>query len=62
MEKIFKKYNPEIVINQAAKAGVRYSIENPRAYIKSNIVGFQNILDCSKSNKIKHLVPPSEID
>ena len=53
---IFKKHKPSIVINLAAQAGVRYSIENPLAYIDSNIVGFQNILDCCKSNKIKHLL------
>ena len=46
---IFQKYKPEIIINLAAQAGVRYSIENPNAYINSNIVGFQNILDCSKT-------------
>ena len=53
---IFQDYKPETVINLAAQAGVRYSIENPRAYINSNIIGFQNILDCCKSNKIKHLL------
>ena len=53
---IFQDHKPETVINLAAQAGVRYSIENPRAYINSNIIGFQNILDCCKSNKIKHLL------
>ena len=53
---IFQDYKPETVINLAAQAGVRYSIQNPRAYINSNIIGFQNILDCCKSNKIKHLL------
>ncbi len=53
---IFQDHKPATVINLAAQAGVRYSIENPRAYINSNIVGFQNILDCCKSNKIKHLL------
>ena len=48
---IFQDHKPETVINLAAQAGVRYSIENPIAYINSNIIGFQNILDCCKSNK-----------
>jgi UDP-glucuronate 4-epimerase len=46
----------DIVVNLAAQAGVRYSIENPHAYIDSNIVGFMNILECCRHNKIKHLV------
>ena len=53
---IFRQYKPEIIINLAAQAGVRYSTENPKAYINSNIVGFQNILDCSKSIGVKHLL------
>ena len=53
---IFKTFNPHIVVNLAAQAGVRYSIENPKAYINSNIIGFQNILDCCKAFKIKHLL------
>ena len=53
---IFKKFKPEIVINMAAQAGVRYSITNPNAYIQSNIVGFANILEACRISKIKHLV------
>ena len=53
---IFKEYKPETVVNLAAQAGVRYSIDNPLAYINSNIVGFQNILDCCKKNEVKHLL------
>ena len=53
---IFEEYQPEKVINLAAQAGVRYSIENPRAYINSNVLGFQNILDCCQSTKVKHLL------
>lgn len=45
IEEIFQRYNPQIVINLAAQAGVRYSITNPDAYIKSNILGFYNILE-----------------
>ncbi|MBX0313285.1 NAD-dependent epimerase [Planococcus glaciei] len=53
---IFEKEKPEVVINLAAQAGVRYSIENPHAYIESNIVGFINILEASRHNTIKHLI------
>ena len=53
---IFKEYKPEIVINLAAQAGVRYSLENPEAYINSNIVGFSNILECCKIFKVKNLL------
>ena len=52
---IFQKEKFDYVINLAAQAGVRYSLENPQAYIKSNISGFFNIIDLSKSFKIKHL-------
>ena len=53
---ICKKFSPDIVINLAAQAGVRYSLENPSAYIQSNLVGFGNILEICRQNKIKHLV------
>ncbi len=56
LENIFKKYRPEVVINLAAQAGVRHSIKKPRDYIKSNLVGFANILILSKEYRIKHLV------
>jgi UDP-glucuronate 4-epimerase len=54
--KIFKEYKPDIVVNLAAQAGVRYSIENPDVYIKSNIVGFFNILEACRNNPVDHLV------
>ena len=54
--KIFEKYKPTIVINLAAQAGVRYSLENPEAYIDSNIHGFFNILECCKFTKVKSLL------
>ena len=54
--KIFNKYNPKYVIHLAAQAGVRYSIENPKAYIDSNIVGFFNILESCRAVKARHLV------
>lgn len=56
IEDCFKKYKPDIVINLAAQAGVRYSIENPKAYIDSNIIGFFNILECCRRYPVKHLI------
>ena len=53
---VFEKYRPEIVINLAAQAGVRYSIINPDAYIQSNITGFFNILEACRRYMPKHLV------
>ncbi|WP_153048410.1 NAD-dependent epimerase/dehydratase family protein [Streptococcus suis] len=53
---IFEQYNPEIVVNLAAQAGVRYSITNPDVYIESNIIGFQNILEACRHYPVKHLV------
>ena len=52
---IFQEYKPQIVINLAAQAGVRYSLKNPSAYINSNIVGFFNILECCKISKVRSL-------
>ena len=56
LENIFKNCNPQKVVNLAAQAGVRYSIENPLAYISSNIVGFANILENCRHYQIEHLV------
>lgn len=56
VEKIFDKYRPEYVINLAAQAGVRYSIENPSAYVDSNLIGFMNILEACRNYPIKHLL------
>ena len=56
LDNIFKSFQPEYVINLAAQAGVRYSKENPSAYINSNIVGFMNLLECCRDLKIKHLL------
>lgn len=56
IDSAFSKYKPQSVINLAAQAGVRYSIENPLSYINSNILGFLNILEGCRHNKIKHLV------
>ncbi len=53
---IFKTYNPDVVINLAAQAGVRYSLDNPKEYINSNIVGFSNLLECCRFFKVKNLI------
>jgi UDP-glucuronate 4-epimerase len=53
---VFEKYKPNIVVNLAAQAGVRYSIENPDVYIQSNIIGFYNILEACRHNPVDHLV------
>ena len=53
---IFERYKPEIVVNLAAQAGVRYSITNPDAYINSNIIGFYNILEACRHHPVEHLV------
>lgn len=62
LDEIFAKYHPDIVVNLAAQAGVRYSITNPDSYIESNIVGFYNILECCRHSYdngaagVQHLV------
>lgn len=56
IEKVFCEYQPQIVVNLAAQAGVRYSITNPDAYIESNLIGFYNILEACRHHKIEHLV------
>ena len=56
IDNLFKNYNFTSVVNLAAQAGVRYSIENPSAYVNANIVGFGNILEGCRHNQIKHLV------
>lgn len=56
LEEIFSKFNFDCVINLAAQAGVRYSLENPLAYADSNLLGFLNIIECCRLHKIKHLI------
>lgn len=56
INKVFNKYTPNIVVNLAALAGVRYSITNPDVYIESNIVGFYNILEACRNQPVDHLV------
>ena len=54
--KLFEDFRPDIVVNLAAQAGVRYSIDNPRSYIQSNIVGFCNILEACRHYPVEHLL------
>lgn len=56
IEKLFREYKFDIVVNLAAQAGVRYSIDNPDVYIKANVIGFYNILEACRHNPVKHLV------
>ena len=56
LEDVFVKYRPEVVVNLAAQAGVRYSISNPDAYISSNMIGFYNILELCRAYPVEHLV------
>ena len=56
IERLFAERNFDIVVNLAAQAGVRYSIENPRTYIESNLIGFFNILEACRHHSVKHLV------
>jgi UDP-glucuronate 4-epimerase len=56
VERVFSKHRPQRVINLAAQAGVRYSLQNPHAYVNTNLVGFINILEGCRHNQIEHLV------
>jgi UDP-glucuronate 4-epimerase len=56
LDKIFKEFKPDIVLHLAAQAGVRYSFENPKSYIDSNITGFNSIIECSTNYKVKHFI------
>ncbi len=56
LEQLFNNFKPDCVINLAAQAGVRYSLENPSAYIQSNIVGFQNLIQISKENEVNNFI------
>lgn len=56
VESIFTNYHPQVVVNLAAQAGVRYSITNPDAYIESNLIGFYNILESCRHHGLEHLV------
>ena len=56
IDNLFVEYKPQVVVNLAAQAGVRYSITNPDAYIESNLIGFYNILEACRHNEVEHLV------
>ena len=56
VEKVFEEYKPAVVVNLAAQAGVRYSIDHPDVYIESNIIGFYNILEACRHHEVEHLV------
>ena len=56
LNKLFKKKSPQIVVNLAAQAGVRYSLENPEAYIQSNILGFSNVIECCKKYSVRNFI------
>ena len=56
IDRIFEQYQPQIVVNLAAQAGVRYSITNPGAYIEANLIGFYNILEACRHHPVEHLV------
>mgnify|MGYP003314294056 CR=1 FL=1 len=56
LDQIMKKFKPNYIIHLAAQAGVRYSIKNPFAYVRSNLIGFTNILEISRNSSIRHLI------
>lgn len=56
LDAVFEKYRPERVVNLAAQAGVRYSLERPRAYVDANLLGFCNILEACRHHDVEHLV------
>lgn len=56
IEQIFELWQPKVVLNLAAQAGVRYSLNNPHAYIDSNIIGFTNLLEACRHYKVEHLI------
>lgn len=56
LDSLFEQYAPQVVVNLAAQAGVRYSITNPDAYIESNLIGFYNVLEACRRHPVEHLV------
>ena len=56
LNRVFKNFKPDKVVNLAAQAGVRYSLENPHIYIETNVLGFMNILECCRNNKVSGLI------
>ena len=56
LDSVFERYRPQVVVNLAAQAGVRYSLENPDAFVQSNVVGFYNLLEACRHGAVEHLV------
>ena len=56
IQDVFEQYHPELVVNLAAQGGVRYSLEDPDAFVQSNVVGFLNVLEAARRNPVKHFV------
>ena len=56
LEEVFSRYRPDVVVNLAAQAGIRYSIDHPDAYISSNLIGFFNLLEACRRHPVEHLV------
>ncbi|MDY3973330.1 NAD-dependent epimerase [uncultured Veillonella sp.] len=56
VDSVFVEHTPHIVVNLAAQAGVRYSIDNPQAYLESNLIGFFNVLEACRHNPVEHLL------
>jgi nucleoside-diphosphate-sugar epimerase len=56
VDRAFSEFKPDVVVNLAAQAGVRYSIENPDAYMEANVMGFYNVLEACRHNPVEHLV------
>tara|TARA_B100001057_G_scaffold464839_1_gene520374 strand:+ start:179 stop:1186 length:1008 start_codon:yes stop_codon:yes gene_type:complete len=59
LEQLFEKYQPEVIVHLAAQAGVRYSLENPRSYLDSNVIGTFNVMEMAKKYKVSHLLMAS---
>jgi UDP-glucuronate 4-epimerase len=59
LNEVADKFQPDVIIHLAAQAGVRYSLENPRAYINSNIIGTFNVMEIARKHKVKHLLMSS---
>lgn len=56
LNRVFAEHNPQLVVNLAAQAGVRWSIDHPRAYVDANLVGFFNVLEACRNNDVRHLI------
>ena len=59
LEALFESHKPDVVVHLAAQAGVRYSLENPRSYVESNLIGTFNVMECAREAKVEHLLMAS---